>query len=204
MKTTKIFAAILTGTIACVAALPVSAETLNDVTPNNSTEVTANIVDPGSVSYTITIPETADFGTLTQPDNVEVDHNLFHKFQVEATELNIKSNQGVSVYVKGGESTDDQFYIKQQDVDTPFAIAYDVYDTSVDETNIQDNSPLTTAEPNTFGYYLGTFRKADVGTAIDSTLVLNQNALYDKNLSDIAGTYSGTLNFFSALVEVSQ
>ncbi|MDD6278632.1 MAG: hypothetical protein PUA81_02410 [Oscillospiraceae bacterium] len=53
MKKTKIFAAILTGAIACATALPVSAENLDDVTPDNSTVVKAEIVDPGYLSYTI-------------------------------------------------------------------------------------------------------------------------------------------------------
>ena len=205
MKTTKIFAAILTGTIACAATLPVSAETLNDVIPSNSTEVKAEIVDPGTVSYTITIPATADFGTLSMPENTDTDHYLFSTLSIEATELNIKRNQGVSVYVKDSKSTDDQFYLEQQNVDAPFAIAYDVYDTKVDETNVDNYDAINVTDiPGSYGYHLITFRRADVGTSIDTTLVLNQNALYGQYLSDIAGTYSGTLNFHSALVEIPQ
>ncbi|MGN0462947.1 MAG: hypothetical protein ACI4HZ_10965 [Ruminococcus sp.] len=206
MKTRKIMSALIAGALAATAVVSASAveatKELTDVDPNNSTEVKANIVDPGYVSYTITIPESADFGTLTQPDTDETDHYTFYDFQVAATELNIKSNQAVTVYVKDSTATDDQFYISQKDVADPFTIAYDVYDTTVNEGNIDQNTPInSTATPGQYGYHLCTFLYGSQDSEQDVTLALNQNALYNQTLSEIAGDYSGTLAFHSALIE---
>ncbi|MGN0550323.1 MAG: hypothetical protein ACI4I4_00575 [Acutalibacteraceae bacterium] len=204
MKTKKIISALLAGILATTAVVSASAATLTNVTPDNSTEVTANIVDPGSVSYVITIPETADFGTLTQPENTDTDHYTFYDFQVEATELNIKNNQGVTVYMKDANSADNQFYISQKNMETPFTIAYDVYDTPVNAGNVDTYEAInTTAEPGQYGYHLCTFLYGTDGSTQPVTLALNQNALYGQTLSDIAGDYSGTITFHSTLFERS-
>ena len=202
MKTKKIISALIAGIIATTAVMSASAATLSNVTPDGSTEVKANIVDPGAVSYVITIPETADFGTLTQPENIDTDHYAIYRFDVEATELNLKSNQGVTVYMKDSTSTDDQFYLEQQNTETPFKISYDVYDTTVTVDNINAYEPINnTAEPGTYGYHLCTFLSDAQGRTQPVNLVLNQNALYGQTLSDIAGDYSGTITFHSSLFE---
>ncbi|MGN1131443.1 MAG: hypothetical protein ACI4RL_00950, partial [Ruminococcus sp.] len=135
-------------------------------------------------------------------DTDETDHYTFYDFQVEATELNIKSNQGVSVYMKDSSAEDNQFYISQKDVSDPFTIAYDVYDTTVDEESMGNYEPInSTATPGAYGYHLCTFFSGSQGSTQDVTLALNQNALYGQTLSEIAGDYSGTLAFHSALIE---
>lgn len=204
MKTKKIISALIAGILTATAAVSVSAATLTDVTPDNSTEVKAKIEEPGSVSYVITIPETADFGTLTQPENTDTDHYTFYDFQVEATELNIKNNQGVTVYMKDASSTDNQFYISQKNMENPFTISYDVYDTPVNAGNVDNYDAInTTAEPGTYGYHLCTFLAGSTGSTQPVTLALNQNVLYGQTLSDIAGDYSGTITFHSALFDRS-
>ena len=203
MKIKKLIAVLIAVVFATSSVMSVSAAELSDVTPENSTEVTANIVDPGSVSYVITIPATADFGTLTQPESDENDNYTFYVFQVEATELKIKSNQAVTVYMKDRDSDDNKFYISQNEVSSPFKIAYDVYDTSVNEETVANYTPINaTSTPGQYGYHLCTFRAGTTGSKQDVTLALNQNALYGQNIFDIAGDYSGTITFHSALVEV--
>lgn len=199
----KIITALLAGALATATVVPVSAGTVSDVTPNNSTTVIANIVDPGSVSYTITIPDSANFGTLEMPENNSTAHYAFSSFSVTATKLNIQSNQAVSVYVKNSDSTeaDNNFYISQQDASDAFKIKYDVYNTAVDSGNISTSTPINEGAPNTFGYHFYSFKSQ--GAEQKGTLVLDQNALYGKNLSDIAGDYSGTMTFFSALVQTN-
>lgn len=202
MKTQKIIAALTAVVLATTPVMPVSAAQLTDVTPNNSTEVKANIVNPGSISYVITIPPTADFGPLTQPESADTDHYTFCGFQVEATQLNILSNQGVAVFIKDGSATDNQFYIAQKDAEDPFKIAYDVYDTAVNEETIVNYNPMNeTATPGTYGYHLCTFFYGSQVSTQDVTLALNQNALCNQSLFDIAGDYSGTLTFHSALIQ---
>ncbi len=204
MKTKRIIAALIAAVLAVTPFMSVSAATLTDGTVDNSTAVKANIEDPGSVSYVITIPETVDFGTLTQPDSIDADHYAIYRFDVEATELNIKSNQGVTVYMKDANSTDDQFYLEQQNTETPFKISYDVYDTTVTVDNINTYDPINnTAEPGTYGYHLCTFLSDAQARRQPVNLALNQNALYDQTLSNIAGDYSGTITFHSSLFERS-
>ena len=204
MKTKRIIAAMLAATVACAATVSASALDVNDVTPFNDVEVTANIADPGYISYTITIPATVDFGTLTQPENTDTDHYAISGFNVTATELNLLSNQGVSVYMKDSNATDNQFYISQKDAATPFKLAYDVYDTPVTVDNIDTYEPINnTAEPGTYGYHLCTFLSDYEGKSQPVYLALNQNALYGQDLYEIAGNYSGTITFHSALFERS-
>lgn len=204
MKIKKLIALLIAVVIVTSSVLSVSAATLTDVTVDNSTAVKANIEDPGSVSYVITIPETVDFGTLTQPDSIDADHYAIYRFEVEATELNLKSNQGVTVYMKDANSTDNQFYLEQQNTETPFKISYDVYDTTVTVDNINTYDPINnTAEPGTYGYHLCTFLYDAQGRTQPVNLALNQNALYGQTISDIAGDYSGTITFHCSLFERS-
>ncbi|MGN0516877.1 hypothetical protein [Eubacterium sp.] len=203
MKIKKLIAVLISFVLVTSSVMSVSAAELSDVTPDNSTEVKANIVDPGFVSYVITIPATADFGTLTQPDSTENDNYTFYGFQVEATELNIRSNNGVSVYMKDSASDDNQFYIKQKDVESPFTMAYNVYNKVVNDANIATSNALNlTATPGSYGYHICTFTYGSQGSTQDVTLALDQNAMYGQNLSDIAGDYSGTILFHSALIEI--
>lgn len=202
MKIIKIIAVLIAVVFVTSSVMSVSAAELSDVTPNNSTKVTANIVDPGYVSYVITIPATADFGTLTQPENTENDNYTFYDFQVEATELNIRSNQGVSVYMKGSDSDDGKFCISQKDVPDPFKMQYSVYNAAVNASNIGDYTALNETTAAAYGYHLCTFLSGTEGSTQDVTLALNQNDLYGQTLSDIAGDYSGTIVFHSALIEI--
>lgn len=201
MKTKKIISALIAGIIATTAALSASAATITDVTVYGSTTVSASIENPGVVSYVITIPDTANFGALTQPENTDTDHYVFHDFNVEATELNIRSNQGVSVYMKDASSEDNQFYISQKNTETPFTISYDVYDTPVNADNVDNYDAITTAVAGSFGYYLCSFLYGTEGNTQPVTLALNQNALYGQTISEIAGDYSGTITFHTALFE---
>ena len=204
MKIKKLIAVLIAVVFATSSVMSVSAAELSDVTPENSTEVTANIVDLGSVSYVITIPATADFGTLTQPESDENDNYTFYVFQVEATELKIKSNQAVTIYMKDSASDDNQFYISQNEVSSPFKIAYDVYDTSVNEETVANYTPINaTSASGQYGYHLCTFLYDAQGRTQPVNLALNQNALYGQTISDIAGDYSGTITFHCSLFERS-
>ena len=198
----KILTVLLIGVLAVASIVPASAATLTEVDVDGSTTVTANIADPGTVSYIITIPDTVDFGVLTQPESIDTDHYTFSDFQVVATDLSIKSNQGVTVYMKDSTATDNQFYISQKNVENPFKITYDVYDTPVNASNVDSYDAInTTAEPGSYGYHLCTFLYGSAGQTQPVTLALNQNALYGQTISDIAGDYSGTITFHSALFE---
>ena len=88
--------------------------------------------------------------------------------------------------------------------ENPFTIAYDVYDTPVNADTVNNYEAInTTAEPGEYGYHLCTFLYGSDSKTQPVTLALNQNALYGQTLSDIAGDYSGTITFHSALFERS-
>lgn len=202
MKKTKLVALLTAVLCSATPVMSVSAATLSDVTVDNSTTVRANIEGPGAISYVVTIPSAVDFGTLTIPEDTDSDHYAFADFNVEATELKINANQGVTVYMKDSTSADNQFYISQQGVDEPFKIQYDVYDTTVNADNVLNYDAInTTAEPGSYGYHLCTFVYGSTGSTQPVTLALNQNSLYGKDGYEIAGDYSGTITFHSALFE---
>lgn len=192
-------AAMLAGTLAVTAALSVSAAELTEKTPDGSTEVTAKIFQPGEVSYVITIPDKVDFGVLTQP---ETDTNSYKyiNFGVEATQLNFE-NGAVSVHAKDSVSDDGQFYLTQQNVaENPFKIQYDVYTALITkDSELGMNTPVNNSDPSENGYHITTFAASAEGETQDVTLALNQKALFGKNLETIAGDYSGTMVFHSAL-----
>lgn len=205
MKTNRLLSIILAGTLAATAAVTASAQTLegtfNDDERTGNTEVKARIEagEPGEVNYIITIPDSVDFGTLQQPET-DTDSNKYIKTEVTATKIsNFSRNQFVEVHVKDSASTDDQFYITQKDSESPFKIKYDIYDKEVNDGNIGENTPLGETSPGTFGYHICSFGAGSEGQTQDMTLVLNQKAIYGQDLSKIAGDYSGTMVFHSAI-----
>lgn len=201
MKTKKIIVALLVGTLTATTVVSASAVALTDKNPDGSTEVKARIEgsQPGDVSYIITIPEKVDFGTLSQP-TTDSDSNKYVDFDVEATKLDIEARSAVSVFVKDSSSTDGQFYLTQQNKENPFTIPYDVYTALITNDNeIGENTPVNVSDPSESGYHITTFLSNAEGKTQDITLSLNQKKLYGQNLDDIAGDYSGTMMFHTAL-----
>ncbi len=197
MKTKKIVAALLAGTLAATAVVSVSAANLTNENPDGSTEVTAKIegVGPGNVSYVITIPEKVDFGTLTQPET-DTDSYKYVNDSVVATEINFTSG-AVSVYAKSS-SSDGVFSLAQKNVESPFIIPYDIYTALITtDAEVGDNVPVNQTDPSAKGYHITTFASNAQGQAQDITLALNQKVLYGKDLDTIAGDYSGTIVFHS-------
>lgn len=205
MKIKKIIVALLSGVLATTAVVSASAATLTNSNPDGSTEITAKIegAGPGDVSYVITIPEKVDFGTLVQPET-DTDSFKYIGFNVEATEIkNFSTLQSVSVYVKDSSSEDGQFYITQKESASPFTIPYDVYERTVDDTNRADYTPMNeSGSMSEYGYHLCTFASTAEGAVQNVTLALNQKKLYGQDLNDIAGDYSGTMTFHSAVTTI--
>lgn len=104
--------------------------------------------------------------------------------------------------MKDASSEDNQFYISQKNTETPFTISYDVYDTPVNADSVDNYDAINATEiPGAFGYHLCSFLYGTEGNTQPVTLALNQNALYGQTLSEIAGDYSGTITFHTALFE---
>lgn len=168
---------------------------------SGSTEVVAHIEDEqvGEVQYTVTLPDKVDFGTLTQP---ETDEDSFKdvSFDVTLTRVeNLAENQYVKVYVKDQSATeeDSAFYMTQtMSPNTKFK--YEVYDVNpVNEENLPIDSTAMTEQG---GYLFCSFNTT--GASKRGTLRFNQKQLYGKDMSEIAGDYSGSMVYtISVLTE---
>lgn len=207
MKAKKSISILIAGILAAATVLSASAQTiagtLESGEKSGNTEVHAKIEAPvpGEVSYIVTIPDSVDFGTLQQPET-DTDSNKYLSCDVIATQIkNFNIKQTVKVCVKDSTSTDGMFYIAQKGAEAPFKIKYDVYNHDVNDENIDQYTSLSddTLDLTEKGYHLCSFGSGSEGTTQKVALVLNQRALYNKNINDIAGDYSGTMVFHTSI-----
>ena len=199
MKTRKILALSMAVAIMVTASTAAFAAELTLSSTTGNTEVTANIQASGEISYVITIPDKVDFGTLTPP---ETDTDSFKDVPYEVTAVNIEGlseDQYVLIRLKDKDATeeDSQFYLTQKtSPNTKFI--YDVYNISPIENHYSPLASVSMTEPN--GYFLVAFDK--IGAKTTGTLRFNQKQLYGKDISEIAGDYSGTMVFTSSILTV--
>ena len=196
MKTRKILALSMAVATMVTASTAAFAAELTPSSTTGNTEVTANIQASGEVSYTITIPDKVDFGTLTQP---ETDTDSFKdvKFTVTATKIeNLSDKNRVAVAVKDKDATvdDDQFYITQK-TSPNTKLMYLVYDT---DTIGESDNHLAEGVMGNDEYNFAYFKNQ--GQSATGTIRLNQKQLYGKNIAEIAGDYSGTMVFTSSIL----
>ena len=197
MKAKKILAlSMAIATVATTSTAAFAAE-LTPNSPVGETEIAANIQASGEISYIITIPDKVDFGTLTPP---ETDTDSFKDVPYEVTAVNIEGlseDQYVLIRLKDKDATeeDSQFYLTQKtSPNTKFI--YDVYNISPIENHYSPLASVSMTEPN--GYFLVAFDK--IGAKTTGTLRFNQKQLYGKDISEIAGDYSGTMVFTSSIL----
>ena len=196
MKAKKILALSMAVATMVTASTAAFAAELTPKSPVGETEIAANIQASGEISYVITIPDKVDFGTLTPP---ETDTDSFKDVPYEVTAVNIEGlseDQYVLIRLKDKDATeeDSQFYLTQKtSPNTKFI--YDVYDISPIEYYIPLAS-VSMTEPN--GYFLVAFN--EIGAKTTGTLRFNQKQLYGKDISEIAGDYSGTMVFTSSIL----
>ena len=200
VKNRKILALSAVLVMVTTSSVPVGALTLNQGSNDGNTEVVAHIEDEqtGAVQYIVTVPDKVDFGILTQP---ETDTDSFKDvpFKVELTSVeNLAKDQYVIVRMKDQNATeeDSQFYLTQKDSPNTKFI-YDVYNIYPIEEYYQPLAATAMSEPN--GYFLVAFDQ--VGEKCEGTLRFNQKQLYGKELSEIAGDYSGTVVFTTSILQ---
>ena len=197
MKTRKILTLSMAVATMVTASTAAFAAELTPKFPVGETEIAANIQASGEISYVITIPDKVDFGTLTPP---ETDTDSFKDVPYEVTAVNIEGlseDQYVLIRLKDKDATeeDSQFYLTQKtSPNTKFI--YDVYNISPIENHYSPLASVSMTEPN--GYFLVAFDK--IGAKTTGTLRFNQKQLYGKDISEIAGDYSGTMVFTSSIL----
>lgn len=185
-----------------MTALPAEAAgDLSNVSPSGDTAVTGKVeeTDVGDVTYTISIPEKIDFGTLQQPEDQEEAHICQKQMTIKAEYVDgLQEGTRVAVLVKDSAETEDStdFKIVGQDLtNSGQKLVYTIENAAVPGTLINQG----TRYPN--GYLVSTFKEVGDSTTLD--LKLDQNQLYGKYLPQWAGNYKGTLNFYSTVVDIN-
>lgn len=197
MKAKKILA--LTMTVAAVtASTPAYAQQLTGTDNGKETTVTASITadTPGEVSYSIAIPNTIGFKELKQPDT-DTDSFKDVYFAIEATSIqNLPEGKQVLVRILDKNTSDadnNQFFITQEESPNT-RLTYDIFGhTQIDS----DDSPVNRGELKEGGYLIAAFSRE--GDSTTGTLRLNQRQLYGKDISEIAGNYTGGIVFTSSI-----
>ena len=191
----------------CTAAMLVSSsavsvwasENVNNLDPSNenkqkgNTEVTATVIEnTNKPDYLITIPQTVDFGTLKQPTT---DADAYSSADITVTcerASGLTAGQGIAVLVKdntAGAKTD-PFILKRENSEN--SLTYEMYSQN---SNVQEGTWYEN------GFMFITFTGAPQEHT--NQLKLNLKQLYGKNISDWQGQYTGTLNFYTRIVNVN-
>ena len=189
---------------ALVAAIPTFAfatstaaeNEINDSTPSGNTSVTAKVStqpDPNDPVYVIAIPQKVDFGTLQQPAT-NTDSYKKTTITVRCVEANdIPNDKWIAVLVKDKTATSaaDSFKLVKDNAEN---ITLD-YEMLYNDNSIQNQKWYTN------GFLFNGFKKA--GDTATDTLRLNQKQLYGKDMNTYAGTYTGTLTFYTRLAGIN-
>lgn len=195
----KVRILVIAALLMLICGMPVLAEqNVTNVTPGGSTNVTGVVSDqtPGSVTYTLSIPQAIDFGTLQQPADTTTAHYKDVNFDVKLVEVSgLTSGNVIGVLMKDAtDRTDHSFAITGNGTaNSGKNLTYTVLD------NAQNNIGGGTLYTN--GYLFSTFNGA--GQSASGTLRLDQNQLAGQTLSQWAGSFNGTINFYSRVVSVN-
>lgn len=194
--------AVLASAIMLTAALQVSAAEdgeLTNVTPGGPTTVEADVIaaDSGEVTYIIAIPEKIDFGTLTMPEDDTEAHAKKVGFEVSAVQITglDTTTSRVAVLMKDAEAEAGEFQITgTSGTNAGKILKYSVLNSAgVDITS-------GTAYPN--GYAFAAFSATN--QKVTGSLSLEQNQLLsDTEIENWAGDYLGTINFYTAIADIS-
>lgn len=199
----KRLVAVLTAITVMMCAVPAFAaeadQELTNIEPAGSTAVEADILgdDTGDVSYIIAIPEKIDFGTLQMPSDDSVAHPKQVGFEVSAVEIN------------GLDTTTSRVAVLMRDAATEGGVFQIMGASGTNNNKVLDYNVLSSAGVDitsgteyTNGYLFAAFSAA--GQAISGTLSLEQNQLLaDKDLTNWAGDYLGTINFYTAIASLA-
>ena len=157
------------------------------------TQVTATVEEnENKASYVIQIPDTVDFGKIQQPET-EGDAYSYKDIKVSCiTADNLAAGTAIAVLVKdatAAESSD------------PFCLTHNTNSDCVLNYEIMNNdASIQNGTWYANGFLFNTFTGA--GQEATDQLRLNRNQLYNKNLSVWGGQYTGTLNFYTKIVDV--
>lgn len=202
MRKKRIFSAALAAALALTVVPAVQASASSELTNGSvsgDTSITGHVSAGegiGNVTYVVSIPDKIDFGELVQPDTNSSDPvTRAGTVKAEIVE-SLPEGYRVAVFVKdaaASESSKDFRIIGQDSTNKGKELIYTI-------TNEASQANLLTGTEYPNGYLVGAFQ--NTGDTVNLTLALDQNQLYGEYLSNWAGNYKGTLNFYSSVESV--
>ncbi len=220
MSMKKKMAALLVAALAATNILPVMAEDdpttgsvagekYQDITNANqagSTTVVANVEgsDSGDVTYTVSIPSYVDFGSLQRKEELmgqglEWNKVITGEVKLTAVDGLDTANQRIAVLVQDAENGTNGFKMNGASgvaSSNKKTLNYKIY--AGDDPYQYDLENTTTVYSN--GFLVGAFEK--LNDTVNLKFKLNQNQMTGE-LDQWAGTYQGTLTFYSKVAGVS-
>ena len=158
------------------------------------TQVTATVGEnENKASYVIQIPDTVDFGKIQQP---ETEGNAYSYKDITVSCIkadNLGAGNGIAVLVKDASAVEssDPFRLTHNE-NSDCALTYEIMNS---DESIQNGTWYAN------GFLFNLFTGA--GQEATDQLRLNRNQLYNKDLSTWGGAYTGTLNFYTRVRNVS-
>lgn len=158
------------------------------------TQVTETVEEnENKASYVIQIPDTVDFGKIQQPET-EGDAYSYKDIKVSCiTADNLAAGTAIAVLVKDASATESS---------DPFSLTHNTHSDCVLNYEIMNNNDESIQNGTWYanGFLFNLFTGA--GQEATDKLRLNRNQLYNKDLSVWGGQYTGTLNFYTKIVDV--
>ena len=144
-------------------------------------------------SYVIQIPDTVDFGKIQQP---ETEGNVYstHDITVSCIQAdNLAVGNAIAVLVKDASAVESS---------DPFRLTHNTHSDCVLNYEIMNNNDESIQNGTWYanGFLFNLFTGA--GQEATDQLRLNRNQLYNRDLSIWGGQYTGTLNFYTKIVDV--
>lgn len=184
----------MTGVLPVMANEEIQTQEISDAQQAGSTTVVASVngTDPGEVTYVVSVPSYIDFGSLNRDEGATGGHNYVTKVgTVTLTEVTgLTDSQRVAVLMQDAAKGTNGFQIagvsgaalsKGQTLN---------YSVMIGEQEL--NVSQSTSYAN--GFLVGAFQKAN--DQVNVNFMLDQNQMTGV-LDDWAGTYQGTITFYS-------
>ena len=158
------------------------------------TQVTATVDENlNKASYVIEIPDTVDFGKIQQP---ETEENAYSTKDITVSckqADNLGAGNGIAVLVKDATATQSS---------DPFCLTHNTNSDCVLNYEIMNNdASIQNGTWYANGFLFNTFTAA--GQEATDQLKLNRGQLYNRDLAIWGGEYTGTLNFYTKIVNIN-
>ena len=197
MKNKLVAGFMATTMMVSVMSTGVFAAELNPDSESNkagNTKVTATVDENlNKASYVIEIPDTVDFGKIQQPETEENAYST-QDITVSCKQAdNLAAGSGIAVLVKDATATQSS---------DPFCLTHNTNSDCVLNYEIMNNdASIQNGTWYANGFLFNTFTGA--GQEATDKLRLNRNQLYNKDLATWGGEYTGTLNFYTKIMNIN-